>query len=196
MNYFFSNIDQIISNFLTSLGVFGPILGCLLIVIESMIPVLPLFVFITLNFYAFGDLLGFLISYLLTVLGCNIAFYISEHFINSKIDILYKKFGKKRGNKLIEKFSNMKLSTLATIMAFPFTPAFLINILAGVSKMNQKKFLAACFIGKIFMVYFWGYVGTSLIESFKNPIVLLRITILLTITFIISKIVNKKYELD
>ena len=140
MYYFFSNMDHVINEFLLSIGIFGPILGGFLIVVESMVPILPLFVFITLNFYAFGNLLGFLISYILTVLGCNIAFYVSRHFINDKISLLYEKIGKKRGNKLIDKFSNIKLSTLTTIIAFPFSPAFLINILAGVSEMKQKKF--------------------------------------------------------
>ena len=196
MDYFFSNIDQSLNNLLISLGMFGPILGGLLIIIESMVPVLPLCVFITLNFYVFGNLFGFFFSYILTVLGCNIAFYISKHFINKRIDILYDRYGKTRSKKLINKFSSMKLSTLSIIMAFPFTPAFLINILAGVSEMSQEKFLISSMIGKVFMVYFWGYIGMSLIDSLKNPIVLIRIIILLILAFIISKIINKKFDIE
>ena len=45
------------------------------------------------------------------------------------------------------------------------------------------------------MVYFWGYIGTSLIESIKNPVILLKVGIIVLIMYIISKIVNKKINL-
>ena len=196
MDYFFSNIDELLNNYLVSLGIYGPLFGCFLILVESIFPVLPLCVFITLNFYVFGNIFGFMLSYILTVIGCNIAFYISRNYINIKIDILYKKYGKTRSSKLIKKFSKMKLSSLSIIMAFPFTPAFLINILCGISKMEYEKFLFASLIGKLFMVYFWGYIGTSLIDSLKSPESIVKIIILLLLAFIISKIINRKYEIE
>ena len=51
-------------------------------------------------------------------------------------------------------------------------------------------------IGKIFLVYFWGFVGVSLIESIKNPIYLVRVGILLAIAYVISKIVSKKFKIE
>ena len=53
-----NNIDIFIENVLNALGVFGPIFGCVLIIVESILPILPLSVFVTLNFYAFGNILG------------------------------------------------------------------------------------------------------------------------------------------
>ena len=50
----FQAIDNFIDNMLQNLGVWGPYLGCFFILIESMLPILPLFVFITINFLAFG----------------------------------------------------------------------------------------------------------------------------------------------
>ena len=49
-----NNLDVLIENLLNSLGAFGPILACFLIVIESIIPILPLGVFVTLNFLING----------------------------------------------------------------------------------------------------------------------------------------------
>ena len=46
----FEAIDTFIDTTLQSLGVWGPFVGCLFILIESMIPILPLFVFITPKF--------------------------------------------------------------------------------------------------------------------------------------------------
>ena len=73
----------------------------------------------------------------------------------------------------------------------PFTPAFLVNIAAGLSKIETKKFILAILIGKIFMVYFWGFIGVSLIESLKNPFILLKVLILLIIAYIVSLFAKK-----
>ena len=62
--------------------------------------------------------------------------------------------------------------------------------------MSKKKFIIALCIGKCFMVYFWGYVGTSLIQSLTNPIIILRIVTLVFIAYIISKAINKKLKID
>ena len=67
-------LNDYIDAFLNNIGVLGPIIGSLLIMVESILPVLPLFVFITLNFIKFGPILGFIISWFCTVLGCYVSF--------------------------------------------------------------------------------------------------------------------------
>ena len=66
--------------------------------------------------------------------------------------------------------------------------------------MHKKKELVKntliIFLGKISLVYFWGYIGTSLIESLKNPIILIRIFFLVLVMYIISQFVNKKVNLE
>lgn len=188
-------MEHFLNHLLDSLGIIAPFFSSFSIVIESIIPVLPLFVFITFNFYIFGPFLGFLISYSLTVLGCNIAFMLSRKYLKNRAKLIREKFGKK-GNKLKKRFSSISFSNLVLIMSFPFTPAFLINILSGISDMEHKKFFLASLISKIFMVYFWGYVGTGFIKSINNPTSLIKIIIILVFAFILSKIVSKKYEIE
>ena len=196
MQEILQNIDVLINNLLTSLGMYGPVLGCILILVESIIPVLPISVFITLNFYAFGTLLGFFMSYILTVIGCNLAFYISRKLLRNRIEYLEKRHDKNKIIKLIKKFSNIKLKHLAILMAFPFTPAFAINIAAGISSMKHEKFLIASLIAKPFMVYFWGYIGVTLLQSFAHPEYFIKIIILVALAYALSVIVNKKFDID
>ena len=66
-----------------SLGVYGPLLGSLFIVLESIIPPLPLFVFITINFVAFGKIIGFIISWICTCIGCMISYYLVKKFFRN-----------------------------------------------------------------------------------------------------------------
>ena len=135
-------INTFIDNTLQSLGVMGPIVGCFFITIESILPILPLFVFITLNFLAFGNILGFIISWFFTCLGCFLSFLLFRVKVQNYI---YRKL-KMRGinlDKGISVISNLKFEQLTTIIAMPFTPAFLVNIVAGLSKMSSKKFICA-----------------------------------------------------
>lgn len=190
----FEMMDTFIDNMLQNLGFFGPLAGCFFIIIESMIPILPLFVFITLNFLAFGSFWGFLISWICTCIGCSISFFL----FHKKIQTWWYKRLKKKGlisESTMDKITSLKFEQLTTIIAIPFTPAFLINIACGLSKMSYKKFLVALLIGKMFIVYFWGFVGVSLLESIKNPIYLLRVGIMLAVAYIISKIVNAKLKI-
>lgn len=189
-------LDSFISMVLNSLGIYGPILGCFLILIESILPMLPLSVFITLNFYAFGHSLGFLISYILTVLGCNMAFYLCKRILRGRFKYLVNRFDKNRALKLVKQFSNIKLSHLVTILAFPFTPAFLINIFSGVSDMSHRKFLVATLLAKPFMVYFWGFLGVTLLESLTHPEYFIKVVIMVVVAYVLSTLVNKKFNLD
>lgn len=191
----FDAIDTFIDTTLQGLGVWGPIVGCFFILIESMVPILPLFVFITLNFLAFGNILGFIISWIFTCIGCSISFFLFRKKVQTW---LFKRLKKKGiiSKKTIDVITNLKFEQLATIIAVPFTPAFLVNIAAGLSEMSYKKFLGALLIGKVFLVYFWGFVGVSLIESIKNPIYLVRVVILLVIAYVLSRIISRKFRIE
>ena len=194
MMEFMSNLDNLINEFLLGIGIFGPMLGCLCILIESIIPILPLFVFITINFLVFGNVIGFIISWLFTILGCLLSFYIFRKKVKNWFD--GKIQNQEKFKKIMKLIDKIKLEQLAVIIAIPFTPAFMINIAAGLSKMPAKKFIIALVIGKIFLVAFWGFVGTSLIQSLTNPTAFIKVVILLLIAYISSKIVSKKFNLD
>lgn len=189
INTFIEHSTEIISN-----G--GILLGMLLIALESFIPILPLSVFVALNTHTFGLLPGILMSWLSTCLGCYISYLI---FYNVKKNIIYKHLSKKtmkKVDKAIDKFQNISLSNLTVIITLPFTPAFLINILAGVSGMRKKKFLLAILIGKIFMISFWGYIGKSLVESMTDITTIIIMSIMIVIAYILSKIIGKKANIE
>lgn len=194
MKEIFSTFYDLIMNTIAALGVYGPLLGCLFIILESIFPPLPLFVFITINFIAFGKILGFFISWICTILGCLIAYYLVKRFLRNfvlekirNIDLL---------TKCLHYIENLSLTKITVILSIPFTPAFMMNIAAGISNMDIKKFLPAIMISKILLVYFWGMVGTGLVESFKNPSSLITVVIMLLIAYIASLLVKKIFKLD
>ena len=194
MAEFFNKISEMIDVLITMLGIWGPLLGCLLIVIESIIPILPLAAFITLNFLAFGNILGFIISWIFTVVGCFISFYMFDKGFKN---IFEKKLRNKEVvNKFMKIIDSIKFEQLVTLLAIPFTPAFAVNIAAGLSNMKSSKYLKALILGKAFMVYFWGFVGTSLIQSLTNPASFIKVIVIMAVAFIASKVINKVIKID
>ncbi len=191
---FFNNLYNVIMDIVTNSVFWGPILACLLIFCESLIPVLPLFVFITIVFIAYGYFIGFILSYILTCLGCFFMFYLCRTFLKNFFTKKVRKIEK--FDILMKKIDKISLSNLVLLVAIPFTPAFLINIAAALSEIKFKKFAIAILIGKVSLVFFWGFIGTSLIESLKNPKILIIIIIMLLIAYILSKIATKKLDIE
>ena len=150
MGEVFSSFYNFIMDTIDNMGVYGPLLGSLFIVLESIIPPLPLFVFITINFIAFGYVLGFIISWVCTIIGCIISYYLVKKFLRNfvvkkikNIDLL---------TRCMNYIENLSLTKITVILSIPFTPAFMMNIAAGLVNMNFKKFFIAILISKVFLL--------------------------------------------
>ncbi len=178
-----------IEDFVLSLGAYAPILACFFITVESMLPILPLFVFITINFISFGHVVGFFISWIFTCLGCFLSYFLVRKGLSNWTMAKAKKV--KSLEEVIAFVKKISPATLAAVIACPFMPAFAINIAAGLVKMDFKKFALSILIGKICMVYFWGYVGTGIIESFQDPTILLKIMIMILAAYLATLFINK-----
>ena len=186
-------LNELINNLLNLLGSWGALLGCVFILFESIIPMLPLSLFITLNFVTFGSIIGFIISWIFTVLGCMMSYYLFKSAVSEKRLNKFKENNTLK--KVINVIENMNFTSLVILIAIPFTPAFAVNIAAGICRVPKKKFLLALMLGKISLVYFWGFVGVGLIESLKNPSKLIGVVILIVIVYIISYILSKKLKI-
>ncbi len=187
-------IDNLKDLVLTNNYFVSLLVGMLIIILESIIPILPLALFIALNMIVFGNTVGFIISWIATIMGCSLSFFIFRKGISK---FLYKKIDDKpRTKKLMNIVSNISFSKLVIIMAIPFTPAFSINIGAGLSKMKYKKFLYAAIIAKISVVYFWGFIGTTLVESITDVTVIAKLIVILSVALLLSKIVINKFDVD
>lgn len=191
---FIQNFNTLLNNFLESAGIWGGLLCCLLIILEPILPFLPMFVFVTINLYVFGYVLGFIISYVCAVLGCLVFYIVINKLLSKKAYKFYK--DKDKLHSLVKKYKNIKLETLTTIISLPFTPAFMINLLAAISGLSLKKYMLAEIIAKLFIMAFWGFVGCNLVKCFEEPKYLIIIVVMLSLGYIVSKIISKKYDLE
>lgn len=123
-------------------------------------------------------------------MGCMMSYFIFKKGVS--VENLNKLREMKGVGKIIKAVQKMSFKNLVILIAIPFTPAFAVNIAAGICKIDSKKYLYALMLGKISLVYFWGYIGVSLLESLKNPLILIKVFIIVFIVYIISMIFSKK----
>ena len=186
-----NNIIDFSTNFIYTGGIF---FGMFLALIESFLPILPLSVFVALNCNAFGFFIGVIISWIGTCIG-GISCYLFFKFIREKLQKKFKKKILKKVGNGIDKFDKITFTQLVLLYTLPFAPTSVFNTLSGLSKMKKEKFISALLIGNSFSIFFWGYIGISLIESTDLKSIIIAV-VLLVIAYIVSKIVNKKMNIE
>ena len=198
----FNSLDMWLEEFLMNAGLWAPMFSCLLIFLEGILAFLPLFVFVTVNILSLttligsflGSVLGVILSWIFSTLGS----YTTFCFVRKVLNKPFRKriVERKKISKFMNIIDNLKYSHLVLITSIPFSPSFFINLGAGLSKVNSKKYLCALIIGKFVEMIFLGYVGVSLVECLTNPIALIKVAIIVIVGYLISLIVNKKFDLD
>ena len=188
------NLNEAINIFLQNAGLAAPFLSCLLIMLEGTFAFLPLFIFVTVNMLTMGNILGILVSFCCTIIGNFLAFFLCRIGLNP----LFQKFIKDKSkiNKFMDLIDNISFSKLILIISIPLTPSFLVNLSAGLSKIPKKKYLYALLLGKPCVLLFWGFIGTSLIECLTNPVMFIKVVLMIIICNLIGNFVNKKFNLD
>lgn len=189
-----NNLNEMLKNFLDSAGVWAPILSSILIVLEGTFAFLPLVVFVTLNVLTMGPIFGSITSWILTTIGSFIAFYLCRRGFSSFFQRKLKKKGKLK--KFMNLVDNLKFKQLVLIIAIPFAPSFFINVAAGLSNIPVKKYFYSLLIGKIFVIIFLAYVGCNIVECLTNPLVLVKVILLIIGAYVVAQIVNKQFDLD
>lgn len=191
---FINDIIELLKETMSTYPTFiSMLIGIFIVFTESIIPILPLCAFVAINVILFGNIIGVLISYLGTLVGCITSFVFFKTLLG---DWFYNKFkSNEKMQNLINRVNKFSFSTLVLLMTFPFTPAFSINIACGLVGMDYKKFVSACLLAKLPMVYFWGYVGTTLLESLTNPYALINIIAILIVSYGASKVFMYKFKI-
>ncbi len=184
--------DQLVKFFIDNLNEMGPLFGIFIILLESVFPIIPLAVFLSFNAIAFGPIWGFLLNWFATCMGCILSYYVFKKGLGEKIDKKMKKDSKVR--ETIKYINKLSFPALVLLMALPFTPAFAVNIAAGLSNMRTKKFIPAVLISKPSIIFFWSYVGKTIILSIGDIWKVIQMILVLLLTYLVSLIVQKKIK--
>ncbi|BDH60868.1 TVP38/TMEM64 family protein [Lysinibacillus sp. PLM2] len=188
------NIETLAAQYRT----LGPLIGILLPFLEALLPFLPLVVIVVANASSYGLWIGFLLSWIGTVLGSYVVFLIVRKF--GKHPKLKRFIQKENVQKLIKWVDMRGLSPLFILLCFPFTPSVLVNIVAGLSHIKKKYYFIVLLAGKFVMILSMSVLGYDVGSFIKNPLKLILVVIAVILLWVISKVVerrlNKRVEED
>ena len=94
------------------------------------------------------------------------------------------------------KFKTIGFSELVILYTLPFSPSTVLHILCGLSGMKKKKFIISILLGKFFSILFWAVVGLSIIDNITDIKFIIITIIFLILVYIISKLINKKLNIE
>ncbi|WP_328699909.1 TVP38/TMEM64 family protein [Chengkuizengella marina] len=179
-----SNIsEEDILLFIEKYKAFGPLPGILLPMLESFIPILPIFLIVLVNAQVYGLGLGFLFSWLGITVGSYSVFMISRTLGRKLSSYIDQRFSTKRKYQFMRKYKgNIKKSrrffhwiekrgftVIFTLACLPFAPTFLVNVVSGLSEVSKRTFFIATLLGKAFMSFLVSLVGYDLFSIVQNP---------------------------
>lgn len=177
---------------------FGPFIGILLPFIEAFLPFLPLFVFVFANASAYGLWLGFILSWIGTVLGSYIVFLIIRKYGRNRfLRFLIKR---KRVRALIRWVDRNGFAPLFLFLCFPFTPSALVNLVAAFSNMKKVYYLLVLMAGKLVMIFTISFIGYDLKALLTQPLRTVIVLLIILLLWLIGKEfegrLNKKVKDD
>ncbi|MEC1178839.1 TVP38/TMEM64 family protein [Metasolibacillus meyeri] len=187
-----------LENLIEQYHLLGPIFGIFMTALEAFIPILPLVVIVVANVNAYGIVLGIVISWIGSVIGAYGLFLVSRKFgTHPKLQ----RFVQNKRVQTLIKWVDMKgLAPILVLLCFPFSPAFLINIVAGLSNIRRYYYLTALVIGKFVMIAVTGGLGYDLRAILTDPKKLILVICGIFLLWIIGKWVenklNKRVERD
>jgi len=174
----------------------GPLIGLILPFLEAFLPFLPLFAFVIANASAYGLWIGFLLSWVGTVIGSYVVFLIVRKYGRARLLRFITKY--ERVQKLIHWVETHGFGPLFLLLCFPFTPSALVNLVAGLSDMKKKNYLWTLLAGKFVMIFTISFIGHDIKELLTKPIrtgiVLLVILLLWIVGKQIERRLNRKVE--
>ncbi|MBJ8349368.1 VTT domain-containing protein [Streptococcus zalophi] len=139
----------------------GSILFFIIQIVQVIIPIIPGGVTTVVGFIAFGPIVGFILNYIGIIIGSIILFTITRTY-GRKFILLFTK--EKQLNYYEEKLSSPTYEYFFILnMLSPVSPADVLVMVTGLTKMSYRKFITIILITKPFSIvaysYFWIYGG-------------------------------------
>lgn len=181
-----NNLETVIDQY----HLLGPFFGLFLTMLEAFIPVIPLVVVVVANVNAYGVLLGITISWIGAVIGAYALFLVVRRFGRHP---RLRRFVQNNRVQTLIKWVDMKgLAPILVLLCFPFSPAVVINIVAGLSNIRKYYYLVALLIGKFVMIVITGVLGYDLRAILTDPIKLILVLVCVVLLWLLGKWVEKK----
>lgn len=184
-----STVDGFVS-YARSFGSIMPVAIFIITTIQAIVPLIPFVILCSANSILFGMYYGILITWAATLFGASITFYMARRLGYEWAAKTYKRSNLKH----IEDINGYR--GFLIILAFrllPYFPAPLINISAGVSKINFLWFFAASAIGKLPFIIGYALLGYSLLQTKNYSLGIGIMAALILVPYLIVRVKRRKF---
>lgn len=145
---------EILVNYIKKFGLFAPIFFLFLQAVQVVFPVIPGGASCLAGVLAFGPIMGFVYNYIGLTIGSIIAFLLSRKY---GLNLIEKLFTKETTSKYLKYLETNKFDTIFFWgILLPGLPDDLLCYIAGLSKMNIKKFSIIILLGKPLTLIFYS----------------------------------------
>lgn len=182
MDYF---TEEHLEAFLEAFRALGPLPGILLTFLKSFIPPLPTLVIVGANAAIYGMWAGFLYSWIGLVSGCLLTFSFFRWAAGTSL--MRRWSDKLKVQKLMGWAQKNGFSFVFLLSILPVGPFVLVNMAAGLTRMQVSSYAAAVALGKAVMVFCVSYIGTNLADFMEQPLKLVGVALFIAVSLWLNR---------
>lgn len=153
--------------FIEGCGVFAPLVFVFIETLSVVILILPCALGYPVSVAAFGPFWGFMLNAIATVLGSIIIFLIVRIWGKPLVDALVSKKNFTKYEKFINRTPLFE-KLLAIMLLLPFFPDNMLCYIAGLTKMEYKRFCAIVVLFKPWKILFYTYGSQFFLDKFGH----------------------------
>lgn len=181
-----------IAGYIRSFGIYAVIVSFLLMVFQSVAAPLPAFLITFANAAIFGWWQGAILSWISSMAGACLCFYIARILGRDVVEKLTSKYAMASVEGFFEKYGK---HTILICRLLPFVSFDFISYAAGLTPMGIMPFIIATGIGQLPATIVYSYVGGMLTGGAQMIVTALLIIFALSIMiFVIKQMYNERQK--
>lgn len=183
------NLDML-KEYILSFGPIAPLVSFALMILQSIVAPIPAFLITLSNAAIFGFVYGAALSWVSSMVGASLCFYIARSLGR---DAVLKLNGKTAFTSIEGFFEKYGKHTILIARLLPFISFDLVSYAAGLTSMSFISFFIATGIGQIPATLVYSYVGGMLTGGAKLLMTALLILFALSIAiYVLKKVYDEK----
>ncbi|MEW8955730.1 TVP38/TMEM64 family protein [Clostridium sp.] len=193
MVLYLSMLDlEALKEYILSFGMWAPIISFLLMILQSIAAPLPSFMITFVNAGLFGWWKGAILSWVSSMTGAALCFYIAKLLGRSTAEKLTSKFAL---DNIDDFFNRYGKHTILIARLLPFISFDVVSYAAGLTSMTFIPFFIATGIGQLPATIIYSYVGGMLVGGAKMMVFgLLTLFALSILIFVVKKMWNERQK--
>lgn len=156
-----------LSAFIKHIGIWGPIIFVIIQIIQVVIPIIPGGISCVAGVILFGPLYGFLYNYLGIVIGSIIVFGLARYYGTPFIQNLVSQNTYNKYIGWLDKGRHFD-KWFALAIFLPVAPDDFLCMLAGLTQMSYRRFIAIIILGKPASLLVYSLGLTALLQSLMH----------------------------